>query len=89
MKYSDGLWLNKPGYGVNYATQMYEVTATENTINVLATAQWIGNRGQTLGGPVLEIAFASTLENTIKVTVDALRKPPRSSCTRTLPSSPL
>ena len=70
MKYSDGFWLNKPGYGVNYATQMYEVTATENTINVLATAQWIGNRGQTLGGPVLEIAFASTLENTIKVTVD-------------------
>ena len=29
MKYADGLWLNKPGYGVNYATQMYEVTADE------------------------------------------------------------
>ena len=53
MKYADGLWLNKPGYGVNYATQMYEVTADETSINVLATNQWIGNRGMTLGGPVL------------------------------------
>ncbi len=70
MKYADGLWLNKPGYGVNYATQMYEVTADERSINILATNQWIGNRGQTLGGPALEITFTSTLENTIKVTVE-------------------
>lgn len=70
MKYADGLWLNKPGYGVNYATQMYEVTADETSINVLATNQWIGNRGMTLGGPVLEITFTSTLENTIKVSID-------------------
>lgn len=80
MKYADGLWLNKPGYGVNYATQMYEVTADETSINVLATNQWIGNRGMTLGGPVLEISFTSTLENTVKVTVDhfkgALKKAP-------------
>ena len=70
MKYADGLWLNKPGYGVNYATQMYEVTADETSVNVLATNQWIGNRGMTLGGPVLEITFTSTLENTIKVSID-------------------
>ena len=73
MKYADGLWLNKPGYGVNYATQMYEVTADETSINVLATNQWIGNRGMTLGGPVLEITFTSTLENTIKVSIDHTR----------------
>ena len=70
MKYADGLWLNKPGYGVNYATQMYEVTADETSVNVLATNQWIGNRGMTLGGPVLEIKFTSTLENSIKVTIE-------------------
>ena len=70
MKFADGLWLNKPGYGVNYATQIYEVTADETSVNVLATNQWIGNRGMTLGGPVLEISFTSTLENTIKVTLD-------------------
>ena len=84
MKYADGLWLNKPGYGVNYATQMYEVTADETSINVLATNQWIGNRGMTLGGPVLEITFTSTLENTIKVYISL----PISSSTRTRASDP-
>ena len=70
MKFSDGFWLNKPGYGVNYATQSYEVTATDNSVTVFATNQWIQNRGMTLGGPALEITFTSTLENSIKVTVE-------------------
>lgn len=70
MKFSDGFWLNKPGYSVNYATQSYEITATENSVTVFATNQWIQNRGMTLGGPALEITFTSTLENSIKVTVD-------------------
>ena len=61
MKYSDGFWMNKSGYDVNYATQIYEVKATDNSITVYATNQWIGNRGMTLGGPVLEITFTSTL----------------------------
>ena len=70
MKFSDGFWLNKPGYEVNYATQMYEITADDKSVKVLATNQWIANRGMTLGGPVLEITFTSTLENSIKVTVE-------------------
>ena len=70
MKFSDGFWLNKPGYEVNYATQMYEITADDRSVKVRATNQWIGNRGMTLGGPVLEITFTSTLENSIKVTVE-------------------
>lgn len=70
MKYSDGFWLNKPGYEVSYATQMYEVSADDRSVTVLATSQWIGNRGQTLGGPVLTVNFTSTLENSIKVTIE-------------------
>ena len=70
MKFSDGFWLNKPGYSVNYATQAYEITADDKSVTVFATNQWIQNRGMTLGGPALEITFTSTLENSIKVTVD-------------------
>lgn len=80
MKISDGFWLNKPGYSVNYATQMYEIESDENSITVYATNQWIGNRGMTLGGPMLTIHFTSTLENSIKVTIEhfsgALKKSP-------------
>ncbi len=69
MKFSDGFWLNKPGYNVSYATQTYEVDFTDRSISVLATGQFIGNRGMTLGGPVLEITFTSTLKDTIKVDI--------------------
>lgn len=70
MKVSDGFWLNKPGYDVNYATQIYEVTTTENSINLLVTQQFVQNRGMTLGGPVFDITFTSTQENSIKVTIE-------------------
>ena len=70
MKYSDGFWLDQPGYNVSYATQMYEVTADDRSVNVYAATQWIYNRGMTLGGPVLEISFTSTMENSVKVTID-------------------
>ena len=70
MKFSDGFWMNKNGYKVNYATRAYEVTADENSVTVFATPWHIENRGFTIGGQALEIRFTSTLENSIKVTVD-------------------
>ena len=73
MKLSDGFWLNKPGYNVNFATEAFEITADERSIHVFCTTGWIANRGQMLGGPALEVTFTSTLENSIKVTVDHFR----------------
>lgn len=70
MKFSDGFWLNKPGYSINYATQMYEIEADDSSITIYATNQWIGNRGMTLAGPMFTVRFTSTLENSIKVTID-------------------
>ena len=80
MKISDGFWLNKPGYDVSYATQMYDIEADSNSVTVYATDKWIENRGMTLGGPMLTVKFTSTLENSIKVTIDhfkgAVKKSP-------------
>jgi alpha-D-xyloside xylohydrolase len=80
MKISDGFWLTKPGYSINYATQMYDIEADDTSVTVYATNQWIANRGMTLGGPMLTIRFTSTLENSIKVTIEhysaALKKAP-------------
>ena len=80
MKFSDGFWLDKPGYNVNYATQIYEIETDDNSITVYTTNQWIHNRGMTLGGPMLTIRFTSTLENCIKVSIEhfseSLKKAP-------------
>ncbi len=69
MKVADGFWLSKRGYDVRYASQAYKVTASENAIHVLATPYTVENRGQTLGGPNLEITYSSTLKDTIKVNI--------------------
>lgn len=69
MKFSDGYWLNQRGYTVNYANQAYEVSYDTNSIHVLATPAHIWNRGQTLGGPNLELTFTSTMADVIKVHV--------------------
>ncbi len=70
MKFADGFWLNKRGYDVQYASQAYEITPVENGINIFAPTQYIGNRGMTLGGPVLDITLTSRQKNVIKVTIE-------------------
>ena len=72
MKFSDGYWLTAPGYDLFYASEPYEIDVCEHSIHVLAT-QNLTNRGQTLGGPVLDVYFTSGLENTIKVKVEHYR----------------
>lgn len=70
MKISDGFWCSKQGYNVNYAAQMYEIEADKYSVTVYAACRWIQNRGDTLSGPILTVHFASTLENSIKVSVE-------------------
>ena len=69
MKVADGFWLTKKGYEASYPAQPYEIEITENAVKVLATPTVIQHRGQTLGGPNLEITYSSTSENIIKVNV--------------------
>lgn len=69
MKFADGFWLNQKGYDVNYASQAYEVKTGKNFINVLATTNYIQNRGMTLGGPVFDITYSCTQKDVIKVSI--------------------
>ena len=70
MKVSDGFWMNKPGYNVHWASQIYEVEADEHSVTVWATPYYVSNKGMTLSGPVLTVTFTSTLENSIKVRIE-------------------
>lgn len=72
MKFSDGYWLNQPGYDLFYASVPYEIDVTEHAIHVLAT-QVLNSRGDTLAGPVLDIYFSSNLENAIRIKVEHYR----------------
>lgn len=50
LKFSDGFWLNKPGYDIHYAVEPYELYVQDGKISVVATKAVIENRGQTLRG---------------------------------------
>ncbi len=67
MKFSDGYWLTQPGYDIKYASQAYAYEIGEKELFILATPSHIWNRGQTLGGPNLEITFSSPREDVIRV----------------------
>ncbi|WP_455529192.1 hypothetical protein [Ruminococcus sp.] len=73
MKVSDGFWMNKKGYNVHWASQIYETEADERSVTVWATPYHVSNRGMTLGGPVLTVTFTSVLENSIKVSIEHFR----------------
>ena len=81
MKFSDGLWLNKKGYTVHYASQAYEITHTNNSVTVLATSNPVYNRAMTLGGVTLEITYTAVADDVIKVHIvhhkGALHNQPR------------
>ncbi len=69
MKFSDGYWLTQPGYEIKYASEAYAYKIGDGRLTVLATPSHIWNRGQTLGGPNLEITFSSPSPNVIRVSV--------------------
>lgn len=70
MKFSDGFWLNKKGFNVHYAEQIYKVTTNGSSIIVHACDRMISHRAMALGGVVFTIIFSSPIENCIRVTID-------------------
>ena len=65
MKFSDGYWLNKPGYEINYACEPYEIHVSDHAIHVVATHDVITSRGQTLA----EMALSWILRDGIVTSV--------------------
>lgn len=79
MLVNDGYWLNKKGYCVDCAEQIYAVKTDDCSLTLYVTDKWIQNRGMTLGGPVLTVTFSSVLENSIKVTIEHFKGQKKSS----------
>ena len=69
MKFADGYWLTQHGYTLRYASQAYDTETDGRSIRVLATPTHIYNRGQTLGGPNLELTFTAVADDIIRVSI--------------------
>ncbi len=69
MKFTNGYWLVKDGYAGNFASQAFDAEKVDNELVIHAPANPIMNRGQTLGGVMLNVYYSSPMENVIKVRV--------------------
>src|SRR5687768_2514651 len=67
MKFTDGNWLMRQGVRAHYPAQAYDVHATDNVLTIEAPTKRINHRGDTLGGPVLTVRFASPMADVIRV----------------------
>ena len=67
MKFSNGCWLNKPGYKIFSPQEVYSTKIEKDSLTVYAPCNKINTRGDTLGGPVITYKISSPMENVIRV----------------------
>ena len=81
MKFTNGYWLIRDGIEPHFAAQGYEAEQEGNELVVYAPDHPLRTRGDTLGGVVLTIRYASPAQNVIRVRVShfegAINRGPR------------
>ena len=69
MKFTNGYWLIRPNFQMQYATQAVRVEKRHDALHVLSACRPIHHRGDTLDGGTLDVTFTAPRENIIRVTV--------------------
>ena len=69
MKFTNGYWLIRPNFQMQYATQAVRLEKRPDALHVLSACRPIHHRGDTLDGGTLDVTFTAPRENIIRVTV--------------------
>ncbi len=69
MKFTNGYWLTKPEFRLNYAAQCVRAEAAGHALRLLAACRPVRGRGDVLNGPTLRITLSAPRENIIRVQV--------------------
>ena len=69
MKFTNGYWMTKPEYRINYATQCVRAEALENTLRLLTACRPVKGRGDVLNGATLQVTLSAPRKNIIRVQV--------------------
>ncbi|MVX63015.1 alpha-xylosidase [Clostridium chromiireducens] len=67
MKFSNGCWLDKPGYQIYSPKEVYNYIIEGDILTIYAPCNNINQRGDTLKGPVITYKISSPVENVIRV----------------------
>lgn len=69
MKFTNGYWLIKPEFHMDYATQCIRVEKKPEELKVLAACRPVRNRGDVTVAPILEVSFTAPRANIIRVKI--------------------
>ncbi|HJB24399.1 MAG TPA: alpha-xylosidase [Candidatus Jeotgalibaca pullicola] len=69
MKYSNGGWLVKDGYEVNYPAHIYTTKSTEDTLILYAPFRYTGHKGMSLDGGMMTIELTAPRSGIVGVKV--------------------
>ncbi|WP_051537819.1 alpha-xylosidase [Treponema sp. C6A8] len=67
MKFTNGFWVTKPEYNANYARDLYEIKAAEDTLTLYMPYKKIEGRGDTLNIGMMTVECSSIMEDTLSV----------------------
>ena len=70
MRFSDGMWLLRPGVNACYPVEVESATADSGQLIVWATTIPVAGRGDTINRPLLKFTFISPSEGVIGVRVE-------------------
>ena len=70
MKFSNGYWLMRKGVTQYPLTEVRDIEVTPTTVTLYVTPWEMHHRGQTLGGPLLSLAFNAPQEDILQVKMD-------------------
>jgi alpha-D-xyloside xylohydrolase len=73
MKFTNGQWLVRDGFGVHCAAEARAIEAGRDIVTVYAPCKRIAHRGDTLGGPVLTVEYGSPMPDVIRVRAEHYR----------------
>ena len=69
MKFTNGYWLTKPEFRMDYATQCVRAEASGDTLRLLAACRPVKGRGDVLNGAALRVILSAPRKNIIRVQV--------------------
>ncbi|MBQ9008444.1 MAG: alpha-xylosidase [Clostridia bacterium] len=73
MKFTNGYWLTKPEYEMNYAIESYSARTTDQSLTIICPCVPVSGRGDIMNHPTLTVTFSSPMEDIIRVTVEHFR----------------
>jgi len=69
MKFTQGYWMIRPNFSMQYASQCVRVDKREKELHVLSACRPIYGRGDILDGGTLDVTFSAPMTNVIRVKV--------------------